>query len=294
MNENFKAGFINIIGKPNAGKSTLLNLLVGERLAAITAKAQTTRRRILGIVTTDDYQIIYSDTPGIIDAPEYKLHEWMNAQIQTALEDADIILYITTPGEPKENNPTIEKLKKTNTPVFIVINKTDLVEELKILEEIKSWDAVLPGKKIIPVSALKNKNISTLQKNMITDLPVHPPYYETDELTDQTERAIVAEMVREKILEQYQQEIPYSAEVVVEEFKEKETITVIRAVIYVTKDSHKNIIIGNKGSAIKSLGTGARKNMEAWLGRKVFLELFVKVKENWKNDDRMLKHFGYE
>ncbi|MBC8047826.1 MAG: GTPase Era [Fimbriimonadaceae bacterium] len=292
--ENFKSGFVNIIGKPNAGKSTLLNILVGEKLASITPKAQTTRRRLLGIVTTDTHQIIYSDTPGIVKDPMYKLHEWMNTQIEVALHDADIILYMVNPGEKTENNPILEKIIKSKIPACIVLNKMDIIDEKRISEEEVKWKTFLPDTTLISISALQKKNIATLQEFIIDNLPVHPPYYDSDELTDVSERFMMSEMIRAEILKQYKQEIPYSVEVIVHEFKEKEDITVIKATIYTGKDSHKNIIIGPKGTGIKKVGTESRKEMEAWLGKKVFLELFVKVKENWKNDERSLKYFGYD
>ncbi|MFN0275518.1 MAG: GTPase Era [Chitinophagales bacterium] len=292
--KNFKAGFVNIIGKPNAGKSTLLNILVGEKLAAVTPKAQTTRRRLLGVVTTASHQIIYSDTPGIVKDPAYKLHEWMNAQIDTALQDADIILYLVNPGEKTENNPVLDKIILSNIPVCVVLNKADLIDKDAQDGEEEKWNQYLHGKKFISISALRKENIHVLEQFIEENLPEHPAYFPEDTLTDVSERFIASEMVRAEILKHYKQEIPYSVEVVVMEFKEKEDITVIKATIFAERESHKNIIIGPKGSAIKKVGVEARKEMEAWLGKKVFLELFVKIKENWKNDERNLKYFGYE
>ena len=290
----FRSGFVNIIGKPNVGKSTLMNALVGEKLAIITPKAQTTRKRILGIVQSDESQIIFSDTPGFIHQPQYKLHEWMNEQIQIALQDADILILMTMPGDdPDEDDPLLKKLTEIKIPLFIVINKIDTISK-ETVETIKNkWIEVFPGKEVFTISALKKKNIDILQKKIIEHIPEHPAYFEKDELTDQTERFFAAEMIREKIFLHYQQEIPYSVETAVEEYKDKGDIIVIKATIFVGRDAHKNIIIGKGGSAIKQVGVDARKDIEEFTGKKVFLELFVKVKENWKNDDRMLKYFGY-
>ncbi len=291
---SFKAGFVNIIGKPNVGKSTLLNVMVGEKLSIISHKAQTTRKRILGIVSDDHYQIIFSDTPGIIDVPEYKLHSWMNEQVKTALQDADIILFMTDPYDKMNmDHEIITKLKNIEIPVIIIINKTDNITQPKTEELVAGWKEFLPGKEIIPVSALQKLNTDKLFESIIKILPEHAPYFEPDQLTDQSERFIAAETVREKIFINYKQEIPYSVEVVVEEYKDKEKLIAIRAVIYVSKESHKSIIIGKGGLAIKKVGVEAREDLEKFTGRKIFLELFVKVKENWKNEDRMLKYFGY-
>lgn len=285
---------MNIIGKPNVGKSTLMNALVGEKLSIITPKAQTTRRRILGIVTDEQAQIVFSDTPGLIDQPEYKLHEWMNSQITTALQDADVLLCMTdSRDELPANHPLIDALRYTKIPVIVVINKTDLMDKT-VLQKIRDkWSAALPERPIIEISALQNKQIETLQGMIRELLPEHPAYYEADELTDQTERVIAAEIIREKIFLQYQQEIPYNVEVVVEAYKDKGDIIAVSAMIYVGRDTHKSIIIGKGGSAIKQVGIAARQDMEAFTGKKIFLELFVKVRENWKNDDRHLRYFGY-
>lgn len=271
-----------------------MNALVGEKLAIITPKAQTTRKRILGIVQSDESQIIFSDTPGFIHQPQYKLHEWMNEQIQIALQDADILLLMTMPGDdPDADDPLLKKLAEIKIPLFIVINKIDTVS-VATIEAIKNkWINVFPGKEVFTISALKKKNIDLLQKKINEFIPEHPPYFEKDELTDQTERFFAAEMIREKIFLHYQQEIPYSVETAVEEYKDKGDIIVIKATIFVGRDAHKNIIIGKGGTAIKKVGIDARKDIEEFTGKKVFLELFVKVKENWKNDDRMLKYFGY-
>ena len=291
----FKSGFVNIIGKPNAGKSTLMNFLVGERLSIITAKAQTTRRRIIGIVNTEEMQIIYSDTPGIVHDPQYKLHERMNAQIYTALEDADVLIYLATPDEEIETeNIFLLSFKNISIPFIIALNKIDKIEENILAETINIWQSTFPNAKVLGISVLKNKNLESLQTIIIENIPDHPAYYDTDALTDLSERFFVAEIIREKILEQYEKEIPYSVEVIVTAFKEKPEITVISAEIYVIRETQKIIIIGKGGSAIKKVGTESRKAIEEFIQKKVFLELHVKIKGDWKNDDRMLKHFGYE
>ncbi|MBK9506233.1 MAG: GTPase Era [Chitinophagales bacterium] len=290
----FKAGFINIVGKPNVGKSTLMNVLVGEKLSIITPKAQTTRKRILGIVSNDDCQMVFSDTPGIIDSPEYKLHEWMNEQVNTALTDADVLILMTDPWDMlNEQHKIIEQVKKMQTPVLIVINKIDTINKARLGEFLEKWNSLLPGKEIIPISALEKTNTAILFNRLVELLPEHPAYFDKDEITDQTERFIAAEIIREKIFLNYQQEIPYNVEVNVEEYKDKGHLIAIRAVIYVGRDTHKSIIIGKGGIAIKKTGTEARIDIEAFTERKIFLELFVKVKENWKNEDRTLKYFGY-
>jgi len=291
----FRSGFVNIIGRPNVGKSTLLNALTGEKLAIITPKAQTTRRRILGIVNTPGYQIIYSDTPGLIDDPEYKLHHWMNAQVSTALQDADVILFMTdTRDELQEQHRLVHILRETTVPVLVVINKADLLDNTALATITQQWQSMLPGKPLFVISALQGKGVAELQHAIRECLPEHPAYYDTDDYTDQTERAITSEIIREKIFLQYQQEIPYNCEVIVDAFKDKGDIIAINGVIYVGRDTHKSIIIGKGGAAIKQLGIAARQDIEAFTGKKIFLQLFVKVKENWKNDERSLKHFGYE
>lgn len=291
--KDFKSGFVNIIGRPNAGKSTLLNLLIGEKLAAITSKAQTTRRRILGINSDEKKQIIYSDTPGIVKDPQYKLHNWMNAQIEGALQDADIIIYLTNEREKPEETSFFKKIQSAKIPVCIALNKCDLLNQEQILIEQNKWNQLLPHAAFFAISSLKNMQIDVLKKYIDNNLPVHPPYFDMDELTDATERFIASEFIRAEILKLYKQEIPYSVEVMVQAFEEKQNITVIKAMIFTERESHKNIIIGNKGASIKKLGMQARKEIEAWHGRKVFLELFIKVKEGWKDDDRSLQHFGY-
>ena len=288
-----KAGFVNIVGNPNAGKSTLMNVLVGERLSIITSKAQTTRHRILGIVNGDDFQIIYSDTPGII-APKYKLQEGMMQFVGNALTDADILLLVVDltddcPIEPKH----YERIKKAEVPVIIILNKMDAVSGDNLERSAQKWQREIPGAIMIPISALNKKNTDLVLKEIQKHLPEHPAYFPKDELTDKSERFFAAEIIREKILHLYDQEIPYSVEVVVEEFQVKNTLTKIRAVIYVMRESQKGIILGDQGCSIKKLGTSARIDIEKFIGRKVFLELFVKVDKDWRDSDRELKRFGY-
>ena len=276
------------------GKSTLMNVLVGEKLSIISPKAQTTRKRILGIVSDENSQIVFSDTPGIIDSPEYKLHSWMNDQVKVALQDADIILFMTDPWDRiNDQHEIIQQLNKSTIPVIVIINKTDAITQPKTLELIANWKEILPGKEVLPISAQEKTNIDVLLKLISSQLPEHPPYFDPEEITDQSERFIAAEIVREKIFYNYKQEIPYSVEVAIEEYRDKETLIAIRAVIYVSKETHKSIIIGKGGLAIKKVGIEARLDIEKFTGRKIFLELFVKVKENWKNEDRSLKYFGY-
>jgi GTP-binding protein Era len=289
-----KAGFVNIIGNPNVGKSTLSNKLTGERLSIITSKAQTTRHRIFGIVNEPDYQIVFSDTPGVLK-PNYKLQESMLKFSQSALEDADILLYITDPFEkPDKNDTFLKKVKKADIPVLVVINKIDLIDQKRLEELIDFWKQELPDAEIFPMSALHDFNVNNLMKRIIELLPESPPFYDKDMLTDKPEKFFIAEIIREKILLHYKKEIPYSVEVEVEEFKEGETRVDIRAVIHVTRNSQKGIIIGHQGSALKRVGTEARKAMEVFLQKKVYLELYVKVSKDWRDKDNLLKQFGYD
>ncbi len=294
--KNHKAGFVSIIGNPNVGKSTLMNNMLGEKLSIVTHKAQTTRHRIFGIVNGDDFQIIYSDTPGILK-PHYKLQEAMLRYVDMAIEDADVILYVTDVNEnPEKNIEYLEKIrqKTLNTPLIVVINKVDLAEQAKVETLIQKWQEIFPHADIVPASALYRFNLDKIFQLILDKLPYSPPYFDKDQLTDRPMRFFVAEIIREKILELYKQEIPYSVEVGIEEFKEYPTITKIRAIIYVAKESQKPIIIGKGGQAIKRLGIAARKEIEEFLGTKVYLELFVKVSKNWRNDQHKLKMFGYE
>ena len=289
-----KAGFVNIIGKPNVGKSTLMNALVGEKLSIITPKAQTTRHRIKGIMNSEDFQIVFTDTPGILKS-SYLLHNKMMDAVNTALVDADILLYVVEHGEKEIEPETEEKIKNAEFPVFLIINKIDTIKDQQKLEEVVDmWREKLNPKEIIPVSALENFNTDNLLKKIIEYLPESPAYFDKDVLTDRNERFFVAEIVREKIFLNYQKEIPYSCEVVVESFKEEPEIDKIRAIIYVERDSQKGILIGHKGESLKRIGTAARLDMEKFLDKKVFLELFVKVKEDWRNKENLLRNFGYD
>lgn len=288
-----KSGFVNIIGHPNVGKSTLMNELVGERISIITSKAQTTRHRILGIVNDEEHQIVFSDTPGIVE-PAYKMHESMMGFVKSALTDADVILLMVEVKERtfKDQN-ILDKLKKVDTPILLLINKIDEVDQPFLEERVAFWEKELPKSEIYPLSALHNFNIDQILIRIKELLPEAPPFYDKDALTDRPERFFVSEIIREKILLNYQKEIPYSCEVVVEEFKEEERIIRIRANIMVIRDSQKGIIIGHQGKGLKKVGTEARIDMEKFLQKKVFLELFVKVNKDWRNDENQLKKYGY-
>ncbi|MFO7616967.1 MAG: GTPase Era [Bacteroidales bacterium] len=289
-----KAGFVNIIGNPNVGKSTLMNALVGERISVITSKSQTTRHRILGIVNGDDFQIVYSDTPGIIK-PAYKLQESMLRASRSALTDADILLYVTDVMEtPDKNQDILAAVGKTNIPVLVVINKIDLSNQQALEELVIKWNQLLPKAEIYPSSALFRFNLDNLLNRILELLPESPPYFDPDQLTDRPERFFVTEMIRAAILENYDREIPYSVEPVVDEFKEEENLLKVRVIIYVERDSQKGILIGHNGSALKRVGTQARKEMETFFEKKVFLEMHVKVARDWRNKPESLKSFGYE
>jgi GTP-binding protein Era len=289
-----KSGFVNIIGNPNVGKSTLMNELVGERISIITSKSQTTRHRIFGIVSGENFQIIYSDTPGIIK-PKYKLQERMMNYVSESFQDADVFLYMTDVVESPDKNPEyIEKLNRVDVPVICLINKIDdLAEPAKIKELESFWREKLPKAEIYAISALLKYNISHLFDRIIELLPEGPAWFPKDQLTDKTERFIVSEIVREKILQNYHKEIPYSSEVYVEEFKEDENIIRIRVVIVVERQTQKGIIIGNKGAALKKTAIEARMDIEKFFGKKVFIEFFVKVRKDWRNSDTALNNFGY-
>lgn len=288
-----KAGFVNIIGNPNVGKSTLMNAMVGEKLSIITSKAQTTRHRILGIVNGEDFQIIYSDLPGIL-SPNYKLQEKMMKFIHSALKDADVFLYMVEAGETKYNQSIVDTIKKSSVPTLVLINKIDLSNQEKVERQITYWSEVFDKSQVIPVSATNNFNIEKVLNQIIELLPESPAYYAKDELTDKTMRFFISEIIREKILLHYKQEIPYSVEVVVESYKESEDIIRIYTYIYVTRESQKMIILGQYGKAIKRVGIESRKDIEAFVGKKVFLELTVKVNKDWRDSDKQLKRFGYE
>lgn len=288
-----KAGFVNIIGHPNVGKSTLMNQLVGEKLSIITPKAQTTRHRILGIVNQEDYQIVYSDTPGIVD-PAYKLQEGMMKFVYASLEDADVLVLMVEFGQKDLKNENLElRLAQIETPILILINKVDQTDQEAMEAAVKLWSDKFPKAEVFPISALHGFNVDVLQNRVLQLLPESPPFYSKDNYTDKTERFIVEEKIREKVLLLYKQEIPYSVEIEVEEFKEEERIIRIRAVIHVSRESQKVIIIGKRGDKIKRVGTDARKDLEEFFDKQIFLELFVKVNKDWRNDEKQLKRFGY-
>ena len=288
-----KAGFVNIVGNPNVGKSTLMNALVGERISIITKKAQTTRHRIMGIVNGEDFQIVYSDTPGVLK-PNYRLQESMLNFSRSALVDADILLYVTDVIDSIDKNPDfVEKIKHMPT-ILLVINKIDLTNQDDLIALVEKWKEVLPQAEIYPVSAINKFNVEQLFKRIKELLPDSPPFFDKDQLTDKPARFFVNEIIREKILLNYDKEIPYSTEVVVESFKEESNIIRIGAVVYVERDSQKGIIIGHGGKSLKKVGMEARKDLEAFFEKKVFLELFVKVEKDWRNKDKQLKHFGYQ
>ncbi len=287
-----KSGFVNIIGNPNVGKSTLMNALVGEKLSIITAKAQTTRHRIMGIVSGDDFQIVYSDTPGIIQ-PNYKLQEGMMGFVKMAMIDADIFLYLVEKKAALKNEHITETLKKTTIPVIIVVNKIDLSDQTEVMHTLTYWQEQFPKAEIIPISALEKFNIERVLDVIKEKLPLSPPYYDKEEMTDKTERFFVSEIIREKILLNYQKEVPYSTEVDIQSFKEDERLIKIEALIYVARQSQKGILIGHEGKNLKKVGTQARIDMEKFFEKKIFLELFVKVKKDWRDDERELRNFGY-
>ena len=289
-----KSGFVNIIGNPNVGKSTIMNVLVGERLSIITSKMQTTRHRIKGIVNGDDFQIVYSDTPGILK-PNYRLQETMMKFVETALVDADVLLYVTDVVEqPDKNERYLEKLRRSNAPVIVLINKIDLSDQSKVMELYRYWKDRLPAADVFAISAKEKFNVAPIFDRILEMLPEGPPYFPKDELTDRNERFFVSEIIREKILLNYQKEVPYSVEVEVEEFKEEEKILNLRCVIHVARDSQKGIIIGKQGSMLKQIGSLAREDLEALLQTKVYLELFCKVEPDWRNREYYLKSFGYK
>ncbi len=293
MDQINKAGFVNIIGNPNVGKSTLMNALVGEKLSIVTAKAQTTRHRIMGIVNGDDYQIVFSDTPGILK-PNYMLQESMMDFVETAIGDADIILYVTDVVEKMDKNiEYINKLNQVECPVIIAINKIDETKQEKVIELVEKWHATVPKAEILPISALNKFNVDVLLGRLVELLPKQHAWYDRDVFTDKSMRFFASEIIREKILLNYNKEIPYCTEVVIEEFKESEEIYNISAIINVIRESQKGIIIGPKGLALKRVGTQARRDMEKFFEKKVFLKMFVKVNPNWRESKKELKKFGY-
>ena len=291
--QTHRSGFVNIVGNPNVGKSTLMNLLVGERVSIITSKAQTTRHRIMGIVNTPELQIVYSDTPGVL-RPNYKLQESMLEFSESALGDADVLLYVTDTVETADKNEFfLERVRGVKCPVLLLINKVDLTTQAELEALVERWHQELPEAEIIPLSALNNFNVQPLKKRIESLIPPSPPYFEKDALTDKPARFFVTEIIREKILLYYQKEIPYSVEVVVEAFREEEARIHIQAPIIVERDSQKGIIIGHKGVALKKVGSMARRDMERFFEKKIFLELFVKVEKDWRNRDNLLRAYGY-
>jgi GTP-binding protein Era len=289
-----KSGFVNIIGNPNVGKSTLMNAMVGEKLSIITSKMQTTRHRIKGIVNGEDFQIVYSDTPGILK-PVDKLQESMLKFVDNALIDADVLLYVTDVVENFEKNATyLEKIRFARVPVMVLINKIDLSDQTKLVGLVEKWKSVLPDAEIMPISAKEKFNLDYVFKRILANLPEGPAFFSKEELTDRNERFFVQEIIREKILLLYQKEIPYSVEIEVDYFKDEPDILKIGAVIYVERDSQKSIVIGHQGKALKKVGTEARLDIEEFFGKKTFLELFVKVAKDWRDKENQLRNFGYE
>ena len=291
---NHKSGFVNIIGNPNVGKSTLMNALIGQKLSIITSKAQTTRHRIMGILNDDDYQIVFSDTPGIIK-PAYKLQENMMNFVHSAFQDADVLIYMVEIGEKGlKDEKLYERIQKTSLPLILLINKIDLSNQDEIANYIVSWKKELPNASVLPISALNGFNLDQIKEYILENIPESPPYYDKDTITDKSERFFIEEIIREKILKHYKKEIPYSVEIEVEEFFEEEDIIKIRAIIYVLRESQKGILIGHKGLGLKRIGTEARRDIEVMLDKKVYLETPIKVNKNWRNDIKQLKKFGYE
>lgn len=289
-----KAGFVNIIGLPNVGKSTLLNALLGEKLSIVSPKAQTTRQRILGIVNQESYQIVFSDTPGFVNQPSYQLHHSMNASVKEALEDADLLLLVTDKYQKNEEQEHFVKLMQaTDKPVMVLINKVDLYTEQDTKQLITKWQQLIPRAEVIPLSATTAFNKDWLTDKIAAILPENPPYYDKDQITDRNMRFYAADMVREKIFLHYQKEIPYACQVIVEEYKEEANIDKIKCSIFVERESQKAILIGNRGDAIKKIGIEAREEIEKLAGKKVYLELQVKIKDKWRNDPNALQRFGY-
>lgn len=290
---NHRAGFVNLIGNPNVGKSTLMNQLVGEKISIMTSKAQTTRHRIKGIVNGEDFQIVYSDLPGVLD-PAYMMQKMMMRFVIDSLQDADIILYLVECGETKYNTELVEKIKKLGRPIVLIINKIDKFTAEQVEESKVHWQEIFPESDVFAISALKGQNIEAMRDRIIELLPLCPPYFPKDALTDRPMRFFVSELIREQILLQYKKEIPYSVEVVVDSYKEEENMIRIGATLYVERDTQKAIIIGSKGSAIKKLGTDARASIEDFLQKHIFLDLSVKVLKDWRNSELLMKKFGYD
>ena len=294
MNENHKAGFASIVGNPNVGKSTLMNAWVGERLSIITPKAQTTRHRILGILNAAEYQLVLSDTPGVI-TPSYEMQSSMMDFVKTALEDADILIYMLEVGEMQMKDQRLfEKIQRLSIPVLVLINKIDTTDQAALIASVEHWQGLFPQANIFPISAKTGFSVQEVLDHLISLLPLSPPYYPKDQMTDKSERFFVNEAIREQILQHYDKEVPYAVEVVTEEFKETEKIIKIRSLIMVERDTQKGILIGHKGSALKKVGVGARMKLQAFFTKKVHLELYVKVNKDWRSNERQLKRFGYK
>ncbi|MCK5847122.1 MAG: GTPase Era [Bacteroidales bacterium] len=291
--QEHKSGFVNILGAPNVGKSTLMNAIMGENLSITNKKVQTTRHRIMGFLNHDDYQIVFSDTPGIIKDPSYKLHEAMMSFVESALEDADIFLYVTEIKAKILHPEIVEKIKNSNAKIIVVINKIDESNQEEVEIKVEYWKGILPEATIVPLSALHNFNTDGLLSVILRELPTGPAYFPKDQLTDKTMRFFIQELIREQVLIQYKKELPYSTEIVVEEYKEQPHRIDIKAILYVIRETQKMIIIGKGGQAIKSLGIEARKNIEEFTGKHIFLDLTVKVSKDWRENDRQLKKFGY-
>ena len=294
MNENHKAGFVSIVGNPNVGKSTLMNAWVGEKLSIITPKAQTTRHRILGILNAEDYQLVLSDTPGVI-TPSYEMQSSMMDFVKTALEDADVLIYMLEVGETQmKDQKLFEKIQRLSIPVLVLINKIDTTDQAALIASVEHWQGLFPQANIFPISAKTGFSVQEVLDHLISLLPLSPPYYPKDQMTDKSERFFVNEAIREQILQHYDKEVPYAVEVVTEEFKETEKIIKIRSLIMVERDTQKGILIGHKGSALKKVGVGARMKLQAFFTKKVHLELYVKVNKDWRSNERQLKRFGYK
>ncbi|MGZ5245065.1 MAG: GTPase Era [Bacteroidia bacterium] len=291
----FRSGYVNIIGKPNVGKSTLMNALMGEKLSIVSPKVQTTRHRILGIMNGEDFQVIFSDTPGIIPKPKYKLHDAMMHFVHEAIEDADVVFYMIDVQEKEDAvHPILQRIQKQEIPVYLILNKIDTLSQQAVVDLIDKWKEFIPEKFIIPLSALKNFNIESVKQAALAHLPEHPAYFPEDMYTDKSERFQVSEIIREKIFNNFYEEIPYATEVVVTSFKEEDTIIRIMAEIFVERQSQKGILIGKGGESLKRIGTQARMDMEQQFGKQVFLELYVKVREDWRENPRFLQQFGFD
>lgn len=294
MQQPHKAGFVSIVGNPNVGKSTLMNAWVGEKLSIITPKAQTTRHRILGILNAENYQLVLSDTPGVIK-PSYEMQSSMMDFVKTALEDADVLIYMLEIGEKQmKDEQLFEKIQRLSIPVIVLINKIDTADQASLIQSVAHWQDQFPKAKVFPISASEGFSVKEVLDYIITLLPSSPPYFPKDQMTDKSERFFVNEAVREQILQHYDKEVPYAVEVMTEEFKEEEKIIKIRSVIMVERETQKGILIGHKGGALKKVGVGARKKLQAFFAKKVHLELYVKVNKDWRSNERQLKRFGYK